>query len=183
MQRILWDLRFPGPWAPNAPEGGPGGPMVPPGKYTIKLTSGGQTTTRTLDVKSDPRVAADGVADGDIAEQVRFQLQVRDAISDARKLQADIESAMKGAGVKPVAPLPPGKSPGEIAYEHPLQRLWARVADTPGIYVPGMLATQLNNIQRMVTQADQKIGKDAFDRFADLQKELASVQAEFAKVK
>lgn len=183
MQRILWDLRYPGPWAPNAPEGGPGGPMVPPGKYTIKLTSGGQTTTRTLEVKSDPRVAADGVADGDIAEQVRFQLQVRDAISDARKLQADIEAAMKKAGVKPVAALPPGKSPGEIAYEHPLQALWSQVADTPGIYVPGMLATQLNNVQRMVTQADQKIGKDAYDRFGDLQKELTKLQAEFAKVK
>ena len=27
MQRITWDLRYPGPWAPNAPEGGFGGPM------------------------------------------------------------------------------------------------------------------------------------------------------------
>jgi len=183
MQRLTWDLRFPGPWAPNAPEGGPGGPMVPPGKYTIKLTSGGQTTTRTLEVKSDPRIAADGVADGDIAEQVRFQLQVRDAISDARKLQVSIEEAMKKAGVKPVAPALPGTSPGSAKYDHPLQALWAKVADTPGIYVQGMLVSQLNNVQRMINQADQKIGKDAFDRFADLQDELAKAQAEFAKVK
>ena len=32
MQRITWDLRYPGPWAPNTPEGGFGGPMVPPGQ-------------------------------------------------------------------------------------------------------------------------------------------------------
>ena len=69
------------------PNGGAGGPMVPPGKYTVRLTSGGQTITRTLDLKSDPRVAADGVTDAAITEQVKFQLQVRDAISDARKLQ------------------------------------------------------------------------------------------------
>ena len=31
MQRLVWDMRYPGPWAPNAPEGGPGGPLVPPG--------------------------------------------------------------------------------------------------------------------------------------------------------
>ena len=66
MQRLTWDLRYPGPWAPNAPDGGPGGPLVPPGKYPVKLTAGGQTTTRTLEVKSDPRVAADGVTDGDL---------------------------------------------------------------------------------------------------------------------
>jgi photosystem II stability/assembly factor-like uncharacterized protein len=182
MQRIIWDLRYPGPWAPNTPEGGPGGPLVPPGKYTIRLTAGGQTTTRTLEVKSDPRVAGDGVTDGDIAEQVGFQLQVRDAISDARRLQQQIEEAMQKTGVKPVAPLPPGRSPGDVKYDHPLQALWAKVADTPGIYVPGMLITQFNNVQRMVGQADQRIGKDARDRFADLQKELAAAQAELKRI-
>ena len=87
---------------PTPPTGGPGGPIVPPGKYTVRLTAGGQTVTRTFDVKSDPRVATDGVSDAAIAEQVKFQLQVRDAISDARKLQQQIEQAMQKAGVKPV---------------------------------------------------------------------------------
>jgi hypothetical protein len=182
MQRLSWDMRYPGPWSPNAPEGGPGGPMVPPGKYTIKFTAGGQTTTRTLDVKSDPRLAADGVTDGDLAEQVKFQLSVRDAVSDARKLQASIEEAMKAQGVKPVAAARPGESPTTAKYDHPLQKLWAQVADTPGIYVQGMLVSQLGNIQRMVGQADQKVGKDAYDRFGDLQTELARLQAEFAKI-
>jgi photosystem II stability/assembly factor-like uncharacterized protein len=182
MQRITWDLRYPGPWAANAPEGGPGGPMVPPGKYTVRLVAGGQTITRTLEVRSDPRVAADGVSDADLAEQVRFQLQVRDALGDANRLRARIEDAMQKAGVKPVAPLQPGRSPGEVTYDHPLQRLWAQVVDTPGIYVPGMLITQIQNVQRMVTQADQKIGKDAYDRFGDLQKELARIEAEVKKI-
>ncbi len=51
--------------------------------------------------RSDPRVAADGVTDAAIAEQVKFQLQVRDAISDARKLQVSLEQAMQKAGLKP----------------------------------------------------------------------------------
>jgi hypothetical protein len=182
MQRLVWDMRYPGPWAPNTPEGGPGGPMVPPGKYTLKLSANGQTTTRTLEVKSDPRLAADGVTDGDLGEQVKLQLNVRDALSDARKLQASIEDAMKAQGVTPVSPAAPGSSPATTKYDHPLQKLWAQVADTPGIYVQGMLINQLQNVQRMIGQADQKVGKDAYDRFGDLQTELARLQAEFAKV-
>ncbi len=182
MQRLVWDLRYPGPWSPNAPNGGPGGPLVPPGKYTVKLTAGGQSITRTLELRSDPRIASDGVTDADITEQVRFQLQVRDALSDARKLQQRIEEALQKAGVKPPAAMPVGKSPKELTYDHPLQQLWAQVVDTPGIYVQGMLINQLQNVQRMIGQADQKIGKDAYDRFDDLQKELAAVQAQVAKL-
>jgi hypothetical protein len=182
MQRISWDMRYPGPWTPNAPDGGPGGPMVPPGKYTVKLSAGGQTITRTLDLRSDPRVAGDGVTDADIAEQVRFQLQIRDSLSDARKLQTRLEEAMQKAGVKPPALMPVGGSPATIKYDNKLQELWAQVVDTPGIYVQGMLINQLQNVQRMVGQADQKIGKDAYDRYGDLQKELAAVQAQVAKL-
>ncbi len=183
MQRITWDLRYAGPWTAATPEGGVGGPMVPPGKYSVKLTSGGQTVTRTFDLKSDPRVAGDGVTDGDIAEQVKFQLQVRDAISDARKLQQSIEQAMTKAGLKPqLAPGATGSSPATTKYDHPLQQLYAKVVDTPGIYTQGMLVSQLNNVQRMITQADQKVGKDAYDRYADLVKELAAIEAQLKKL-
>ncbi len=150
MQRLVWDLRYPGPWSPNAPNGGPGGPLVPPGKYTVKLTAGGQSITRTLELQSDPRIASDGVTDADITEQVRFQLQVRDALSDARKLQQQIEDAMQKAGVKPPASMPVGLSPKDVKYDHPLQQAWAQVVDTPGIYVQGMLINQLQNVQRMI---------------------------------
>jgi hypothetical protein len=183
MQRITWDLRYLGPWAPNTPEGGLGGPIVPPGKYSVRLTSGGQTITRTFDLKSDPRVAADGVTDGDIAEQVKFQLQVRDAISEARKLQQSIEQAMQKAGLKPMLdPGGVGSSPSTTKYDHPLRELYAKVVTTPGIYTQGMLIDQLSNIQRMITQADQKIGKDAYDRYADLIKEMQAIEAQLKKL-
>ena len=37
-----------------------------------------------------------------------------------------------------------------------------------------MLISQFQNIARMVGQADQKVGKDAVDRYNDLMKELRS---------
>jgi photosystem II stability/assembly factor-like uncharacterized protein len=183
MQRISWDLRYPGSWTAGTPAGGPGGPMVPPGKYSVRLTSGSQTITRTFDLKSDPRVAADGVTDAAIAEQVKFQLQVRDAISDARKLQQSIEQAMQKAGLKPqLDPGAVGSSPSNTKYDHPLRALYARVVTTPGIYTQGMLIDQLNNIQRMVTQADQRIGRDAHERYADLIKEMQAIEAQLKKL-
>ena len=183
MQRIAWDLRYPGPWTAAQPEGGFGGPMVPPGKYSVRLTAAGQTITRTFDLKSDPRLVADGVTDGIITEQVGFQLQVRDAISDARKLQQRIEQAMQKAGQKPgLAPGVPGQSPSNTKYDNELQALYAKVVTTPGIYTQGMLIDQLSNVQRMITQADQKVGKDAYDRYADLVKELAAIEAQLKKL-
>jgi hypothetical protein len=44
-----------------------------------------------------------------------------------------------------------------------------------------MLLNQLQNIQRMIGQADQKVGKDAYDRFNDLMKELKELQGRAAK--
>jgi hypothetical protein len=40
-----------------------------------------------------------------------------------------------------------------------------------------MLIDQLSNIQRMVGQADQKVGKDAIQRFDDVMTELRAIQA------
>jgi photosystem II stability/assembly factor-like uncharacterized protein len=183
MQRITWDLRYPGPWTAQNPAGGAGGPMVPPGKYTVRLTAGGQTISRPFELRSDPRVAADGVSDAAISEQVKFQLQVRDAVSEARKLQVSLEQAMQKAGLKPqLTPALPGDSPSNTKYDHPLQQLYARLVDTPGIYTQPMLLSQLNNIQRMVTQADQRVGRDAHERYADLIKEMQAIEAQLKKL-
>lgn len=182
MQRFTWDMRYPGPWAPNAPEGGPNGPIAAPGKYSVRLTANGQTQTRTFELEADPRVLGDGVTQADLEQQVAFQLKVRDAQSDARRLQQAVEQAMQKAGVKPPAPAPPGTRPMDLKFEHPLQKLWATLVDMPGPYPQPMLLNQLNNIARMIGQADQKIGKDAVDRFNDLMKDLKAAQDAFAAI-
>ena len=181
MQRFTWDMRHHGPWATNAPNGAGGGPMVAPGKYTARLTAG-QTQSRTFDLKVDPRVTRDGVTQADLDEQVAFQLKVRDAISEARRLQQALEEALKKVGVPTPGPAVPGTTPGTTTFAHPLQGLWARVADMPGIYPQPMLISQFQNIARMVGQADQKVGKDAVDRYNDLMKELQSLQAQLKQM-
>ncbi|MEW6322354.1 MAG: hypothetical protein AB1635_14840 [Acidobacteriota bacterium] len=182
MQRFTWDMRHPGPWSPAAPSGGPGGPMAAPGKYSVRLAAGGQTTTRAFELRADPRVLRDGLTQADLEAQVAFQLKVRDAQSDARRLQQAIEQAMQKAGVRPPAPAPAGVRPMDLKFDHPLQRLWAQLVDMPGPYPQPMLQNQLANVARMIGQADQKIGQDAVDRYNDLLKALNALQTEFQKV-
>jgi hypothetical protein len=156
--------------------------MAAPGKYSVRLTVNGQTQTRAFDLEADPRVLKDGITQADLDAQVAFQLKVRDAISDARRLQQQVEQAMQKAGITPPPPAPVGARPMDQTFEHPLQKLWATLVDMPGTYPQPMLISQLSNIARMIGQADQKIGKDAVDRYNDLMKELKSAQDELAKI-
>ena len=94
MNTFAWNLRHPDAssfdgmimWA-----AGIAGPVAPPGKYTARLTVGGEVLTRTFDLKKDPRVVA---TQADLEEQFRVAMQVRDRLSDAN-------DAVKGSrGVK-----------------------------------------------------------------------------------
>jgi photosystem II stability/assembly factor-like uncharacterized protein len=176
MQRFNWDMRYPG--VNNAP----GGPMAPPGKYAVRLTSGSYTAMKNFELKADPRVLKDGVTQAELDEQFAFLIKVRDALTDARRLAQRVDEAMKKASVLPPGPATPGVRTMDEKFAHPLQRVWAQLNDLPGIYPQPMLISQLQNVQRMVGQADQKVGKDATDRFNDLHKELQSLQAEVQKV-
>jgi hypothetical protein len=89
---------------------------------------------------------------------------------------------MQKANVRPPAAAAAGVRPMDLKFDHPLQKVWTMLNDMPGAYPQPMLISQFGNVQRMIGSADQKIGKDAMDRFGDLMKELSAVQAEFKKI-
>jgi photosystem II stability/assembly factor-like uncharacterized protein len=67
INRTNWDLRWT-PWAEPTPEQrqaieagfffGPRGPLVEPGRYTVKISAGKQEATQTVEVTDDPRIKA-----------------------------------------------------------------------------------------------------------------------------
>jgi hypothetical protein len=172
MNRVWWDYRWDN-----------GGPVVAPGKYTVKLTAGSSENTRTFTVRADPRVLKDGITQADLAAQEQFLLQVRDAIAEANQTAARLRDAMAAAGVRP-APAPGvGENPETVKYAHPLQRLYARLVSAGGPYPEPMLVDQLQSIVRMVGGADQKVGAEAIRRFEDLKKELKAIQADAASAR
>ena len=156
--RFRWDLRH-----------GAGGPLVVPGTYQVRLTMGEWSQSRTIEVRIDPRVAADNVTQADLEEQLDLSLKVRDAQAEARALAGALGQARDRFKADP-------------AKLKAVQALLDRVVTAPIVYPQPMLIDQFSSIARMIGQADQKPGKDAWDRYHDLMQEMASIKDALAKL-
>ncbi|HEY0784510.1 MAG TPA: hypothetical protein VGD62_01485 [Acidobacteriaceae bacterium] len=92
--RFLWDLAAGG--SGNALEddedtaGTPPGPRVPPGTYTLRLTSEGSTMQQTLQVAMDPRAAATPDV---LAQQFTRAYSIYLQTIPSRKAMAELEAA------------------------------------------------------------------------------------------
>jgi len=96
INRFTWDMRFEGAtvfpgmimWAAQPQRG----PAAPPGRYTVRITANGKTTTRDFNVTVDPRLVADGISEADLLEQFKLSSRVRDKVSEANQAVIDIRS-------------------------------------------------------------------------------------------
>ncbi|GAC1479092.1 MAG: hypothetical protein NVS1B4_23390 [Gemmatimonadaceae bacterium] len=79
-----WDLRYPGPttfacmiiWGADPSVG----PAAPPGRYQVRVTANGVTSTQPLVVRRDPR---ERVSDADLVAQFTLAIRIRDRVSEA----------------------------------------------------------------------------------------------------
>ncbi|MBV8553035.1 MAG: glycoside hydrolase [Acidobacteriaceae bacterium] len=114
MHRFIWDLRYAPPKAleheypisaiyrdtPRAPRGA----LVMPGRYTVKLTAGGQSFSQSLTVVMDPRVKTPADA---LEQQLALSLQLSEemeqdfeALQQAKSVEGQIEK-ITGGNVPP----------------------------------------------------------------------------------
>ena len=104
LNRFVWDLTYDGadtiPGA-QVDAGDPGqGIPVPPGKYTVKLTVGGQTKTATVEVRPDPRATAEAAPkDAGAADEPRAAVTGGGAEAALRLGQGDKEEPAGPAAV------------------------------------------------------------------------------------
>src|SRR5206468_6712688 len=68
------------------------GPIVVPGKYTVKLTVDGQSSTQPIEILRDPKVAT---SQADLDLSVKLQLRLRDDISTAADMVNTLEVMRK----------------------------------------------------------------------------------------
>ncbi len=154
--RFTWDLM-------HASSPGGRGPMVAPGRYTVRLIVDGDTLRQPLVVQADPRVRVDGITDEVLVAQEKHELAVRSAIADARQALTrarDVRTQMQSRGAPMV------READDIV----------RALETPeGRYTRPMLVSQLEYLYNMTLSADQPVPKDASARLVTLKRELAEL--------
>ncbi|HEU4878553.1 MAG TPA: hypothetical protein VFT21_03840, partial [Gemmatimonadaceae bacterium] len=170
LNRMIWDMQYPGPWDANARRSGRNGPLAPPGTYTIKLSSNGVTQTRKLVLKPDPRVTADGVTPQIMREQLAHNIRVRDLVSDANRAVADLGDLKKKSDA----------TPGNPDLRKRVEILDRTLVTPPVRYSRPGLQSQIQYLYGGAMYADQKVGNDLIERYAELRKELDKVQADIA---
>ena len=140
----------------NARPQGPNGPMAPPDQYSARLTVGSWSNTKPLTIKEDPRVLESGVTDADLHEQFEHNMRVRDLVSQVNQAVARVREAQ-------------GKTSGDQAK---LKDLASHLITPPIRYSKPELQTHITYLYSMTNNSDQKIGRDATERYAALRKEL-----------
>jgi photosystem II stability/assembly factor-like uncharacterized protein len=102
LNRVTWDLRYGGPRVRRPPTdeevgffGGPRGPQVLPGIYTVKLMVGNRSFEKRVEVRLDPNVSA---TPDDLRAQRDLGLKLRDmqsAINDSLRTFDSIKSQLE----------------------------------------------------------------------------------------
>ncbi|MGD2152465.1 MAG: hypothetical protein PVG79_04305, partial [Gemmatimonadales bacterium] len=182
MHRFTWDLRYAGPEDPQSGRSGRG-PLAAPGTYQARLSVGDWSATRSFRLLIDPRVAADGVTQEDLEEQLAFNLRMLELSSDARRTARRVgELREKLGGLSQLT-----DDRGVLRRAESLDDRLAAiesllVTSEEGRYPQPMLLDQIQYLGGMTSRADQKLGTDAYTRFDELQTELAGHQAEIERL-
>ncbi|MEO8193429.1 MAG: hypothetical protein ABI681_06230 [Gemmatimonadales bacterium] len=172
MNRIIWDMLYPGPWDANPRRSGRNGPMAAPGIYTVRIAANGTSHTQRLVLAPDPRVVRDGVPPEVMREQLAHNLRVRDLVTDVNRAVDDLDEARKRAE----------KTPAGSEARRRLAAIETMLL-TPSIrYSRPALQSQIQYLYGAATSADQRVGRDAVARYIELRRQLAVVKAEMASL-
>jgi len=153
LNRFAWDVR------------NQAGITLPPGRYQVRLKTGNTKLTQPFNVLIDPRVAADGVTLSDLQEQFEHNMRMRDLVSGVNQLATRVREAI-------------GKTPND-------QRIIAlagKLLNEPVRYGKPGLQTHITYLASMTSTVDQKIGRDAVERYQVLKKEFDTLRAEADRI-
>ncbi|MDG1040944.1 MAG: hypothetical protein P8H13_08765 [Polaribacter sp.] len=164
INRFNWDMRQKGAWASSKSRSFKNGPMVAPGIYTAKLTVNGKSIEQSFEIKMDPRVTEEGITKTDITNQIAMQQKVIDLLSEARKLQNNLEKEAKSLK---------GKNSDRL---NTVNTVLKALKNDAVVYPQQMLVSQISFLLNMFNSADQITGKDTENRFIELTDQLSKLK-------
>ena len=162
MNRFVWDFSSAGAGRRGS------GPLVPPGTYEVQLSVGDNVISRTVDVVVDPRVDADGVTQADLEEQYALSRAILETMAEAEAVDERVQAGLERANGD--------AREGFEALDRRMNTL------EEGSYQTPMLQDQLSYLYSMLNRADQKPGRDAYQRHDQLQAELEEIRREVERL-
>jgi photosystem II stability/assembly factor-like uncharacterized protein len=146
---------------------------APPGQYQARLTVAGKTQTMPFTVLIDPRLAAEGTTVADLREQHAHNTRVRTLVGDVNNAVTRVRAAttrLRGAS---------GVAADTLAK---VQAVADKLLTQPIRYGKPGLQAHITYLAGMTARGDQKVGRDAVERYQFLRKEFDAVNAELNKV-
>lgn len=178
LNRFAWNMRYPDATAlPGdvATERSLGGPLAPPGTYSVELSVDGQTFTESFEIRKDPRV---GASQEDLDEQFRLLSQIRDKLSETheaivglRDVREQVEAWVKRTEGRPIgesvanAARAITEKLAEIEQELVEPRITTQL---DMVHFPTRLNAKLAALPSVVASADSAPTRQSYDVFADL---------------
>jgi len=154
--RFHWDMRHAGPWDKKASKAFNSGPLASPGNYSIRLTVDDDLYEQSFKIKADQNILKNGVSLDDLKVQENLALKMVSLISKAKRRLQTVEESLKV------------ESPKKDFNKKMAEALVAQLKTDEGRYRQPALIDQMSYLFSMLKQADQRPGKDAFDRYEEL---------------
>ena len=161
INRFAWDVRH------------QSGLNAPPGSYQVRLTVDGKSWTQPMTVLVDPLLAEEGLTAADIQGQFDHNTRMRElttAVNQAVTRVRTAQASLKGA------------TGADAEKAKQVDALAAKLLTEPVRYGKPGLQAHISYLAGMTTGADQKVGKDALERYAVLKKELDAIVREIDSV-
>jgi len=183
VNRFVWDMRA-------APLGDfPGlilyqtdtrGPVVPPGRYQVRLTAGGQTITQPATIRKDARLT--WVSDADLEEQFRFAAELGEAFSQTsdmvvriRRLKTAIAARLDGVRDPNVLAAGERLAAHLTAVEGELYQYKNRATKDP-LNFPPKLNNKIAVLLSVVDSGDGKPTEQSYSVYRQLSQKLTAEQ-------
>jgi photosystem II stability/assembly factor-like uncharacterized protein len=157
LNRFAWDVR------------NQAGVTLPPGQYQVRLKTGAVSQTQPFNVAIDPRVAADGVTVADLQEQFEHNMRMRELVTSVNQFVTRVREAQNKLRTS-------GGDPARVT------ALAAKLLTEPVRYGKPGLQAHITYLAGMTTNVDQKIGRDAIERYEVLKKEFDAWRQEADQV-
>ncbi|MDH4108420.1 MAG: hypothetical protein OEW35_08895 [Gammaproteobacteria bacterium] len=173
--RFRWDMTHAGAWHKDEARRYRNGPLAAPGAYEIRLIAGEHTLAREARLVTDPRVIESGVSNQDIARQVELELAIIARLDDARRLVAKLDDEKKALESRREQAALEADSDARL---QTVQALLEQLETAKGTYMQPMLVAQIAYLYEMISNADQPPGREAEQRFAELDAALREIQTQ-----